>query len=668
MACARLRPVDRVCRSTRVFGPDLAPGYHRVVPIRKLPPELVNQIAAGEVVERPASVVKELVENAVDSGATRISVRIEGGGRDLIEVTDDGGGIPFEELPLAVAAHATSKISSSDDLSSITTLGFRGEALASIGSVSRLELISRPRGQAEAGRIEISGGEMVGPMPASGAHGTTVRVSTLFFNVPARRKFLRSESAEAGRVTELMETTALAHPGISFRVDSGSRRVLELGPAADRRARIEELLGPELKPDLLEVDARGSGEGTGAISVWGVVARPSAARATGRHQRLYVNGRAITDRSLLHAIKEAFRGVIDPARYPVAVIQLEVDPAEVDVNVHPAKTEVRFRQPSAVHSFLLRAVRSALRAADLVPHFPLDTSVSGGATGGAGGASSGPSGGAGPGAIAPAPAHLRGSGAGAGSSLARPSGSGAGSMSAPARGRAGFDYGTLEAKLAQPERSASFAPGAFVDRNAQPEAESMPAALPTLLRAGAVLQVHQSYLVTEDAEGIVLIDQHALHERVLYEQLFERVMRGGLERQMLLSPLMIEVGARAAERAESAAPLLARLGFDATLAGPRTVAVNAVPSFLASRNVDAGEFLAELLDREDLADTEPAIHAVIDMMACKAAVKAGERLTREEIARLLESRERIERSTNCPHGRPTSLRIPLREIEKRFGR
>lgn len=634
------------------------------MPIRLLPPDLVNQIAAGEVVERPASVVKELVENAIDAGATRVAVKIEGGGRDLIEVSDDGGGIPIDELPLAVAAHATSKIRSSDDLSNIATLGFRGEALASIGSVSRLEIISRPRNQAEAGRIEVNGGAIEGPMPASGAPGTTIRVSTLFHNVPARRKFLKSEAAETGRVTELMETFALAHPGVSFRLDSGQRRVFELASAADRRARVDELLGPEIKPDLLEVDARGGTEGTGAIAVWGVVARPSAARATSRHQRLYVNGRAITDRSLLHAVKEAFRGVIDPARYPVAVIQLEIDPGEVDVNVHPAKTEVRFRQPSAVHAFLMRAVRSTLRAADLVPMFSLDSAAAHGA----------------PQATGAAPLSPARDGAARGDWF----------RSQPMRPQSGFDYGTLEAKLAQPERTPSFVPHAdhtddarrdvlvhgtdrterapFASHDDTRNARAALSALPTLLRSGAVLQVHQSYLIMEDAEGIVLIDQHALHERVLYEQLFDRVMRGGLERQMLLAPIMIEVGPRAAERAESLAPLLARLGFEATPAGPRSVAIHAVPSFLASRHVDAGVFLAELLDRDDLADTEAAIHSVIDMMACKAAVKGGERLTAEEIARLLESRERIERSTNCPHGRPTSLRIPLREIEKRFGR
>lgn len=647
-------------------------GSIALVAIRILPPELVNQIAAGEVVERPASVVKELIENAIDSGARRIGVRIEGGGRDLIEVIDDGAGIPAEELVLAVTSHATSKIRSSEDLGAISTLGFRGEALASIGSVSRLEIVSRPRGQSDAARILVAGGVLEGPAPAAGAVGTLVRVSTLFFNVPARRKFLKSEAAEAGRVTELIETMALVHPEVSFRLDSGSRRVLDLPAAADRRGRVNDLLGPDVKDELLEVDARGGAEGGSAISVWGVVARPSAARATGRHQRLYVNGRWVTDRSLLHAIKEAFRGVIDPSRHPVAVLQIDVEPSEVDVNVHPAKTEVRFRQPSAVYSFLLRAVRSTLRAADLVPMFGLDSASGGEET---------PS---------PAGSGGRSWSGGAGDSIRGPG----------APRRAGFDFTSLEAQLARregldpsytgattqktgatEEKTGATADGALersdgagatiVEAREPPES-----ALPTLLRAGAVLQVHQSYLIMEDAEGVVVIDQHALHERVLYEQLFERVMRGGLERQMLLAPLMVETGPRAAERVEALSPLLARLGFEATSAGPRTVAVHAVPSFLASRRVDAGEFLFELLERDDVREepgrdglgNEAAIHRIIDMMACKAAVKAGERLTAEEIARLLAAREHVERSTNCPHGRPTSLRIPLREIEKRFGR
>ncbi|MBM4112654.1 MAG: DNA mismatch repair endonuclease MutL, partial [Phycisphaerae bacterium] len=339
------------------------------MPIRRLPPELVNQIAAGEVVERPASVVKELVENSIDAGATRISVRVEGGGRDLIEVIDDGSGIPAGELELAVASHATSKISGSDDLAKIATMGFRGEALASIGSVARLEIVSRTAQAGEAAKIEVTGGEISGPMPAAAPAGTSVRVRTLFFNVPARRRFLKSEPAEAGRVTEVMEAIAAANPSIRFRLESGGRKVLDLDAAESPRSRVEALLGRDLAPELLEISHEAALEGAGRIGVWGVVARPSASKASGRHQRLYVNGRPITDRSLLHAVKEAFRGVIDPQRYPVAVLQIEIDPAEVDVNVHPAKSEVRFRQPAAVHSFLLRAVRGALRAADLVPAF-----------------------------------------------------------------------------------------------------------------------------------------------------------------------------------------------------------------------------------------------------------------------------------------------------------
>lgn len=608
------------------------------MPIRVLAPEVVNQIAAGEVVERPASVVKELVENSIDAGATRVRIRIVGGGRDLIEVVDDGAGIPAEELPLAVEAHATSKLARAEDLARISTLGFRGEALASIGSVSRLEIVSRPRSQSEAARIEVDGGRVVGPMPASGPPGTIVRVRTLFANIPARRRFLRSEQAEAGRVTELIEAISLAHPGVAFRLESGDRTVLDLAPTRDRRQRVEALLGEELVPDLLTVEHEGGLEGAGEIRVWGVVARPSASRASGRHQRLYVNSRAIVDRSLLHAVKEAFRGVIDPARYPVAVLQIEIDPAEVDVNVHPTKSEVRFRQPSAVHSFLLQAVRGALRAADLVPTLDLGAR-------------------AWPGREAWTAEGARGHG----DAAAPPS-----KLLRSSRSSPGFDHQVLQRAL-----------------SATPS--EPPAALPTLERVPGVLQLHQAYLVFQDSEGLVIVDQHALHERVLYEEMLSRIMGGSLERQMLLAPMMIEVGAKAAERLDSLSPLLDRLGFDAGLAGPRTVVVHAVPSFLASRRVDAGEFLAELLDSDMLPDalpderpsesapgnlgaSEAAIHRVIDMMACKAAVKAGERLTQEEISRLLAARERVERSTNCPHGRPTTLRIPLRDLERHFGR
>jgi DNA mismatch repair protein MutL len=332
-------------------------------PIRPLPTHLVNQIAAGEVVERPASVVKELVENALDAKASRIDVTIEGGGRDLIRVTDDGVGIPPEELPLALAPHATSKIVRAEDLEAILTMGFRGEALASIASVSRVRIVSRTRDADAAASIEAEGDRVGSPQPAAAPPGTSVSVQTLFFNVPARRKFLKSEAAEASRIVETLESIAMGHPRIRFTLTHGSKKVLDLASTEDPRRRASEVLDVERaaltgdKAALLEA----SGD-EGPLTVWGLVGRPELARANAKHLRIHLNGRPVADRAILHAVREAYRGLIAPGLTPLAAIFLELHPREVDVNVHPAKTEVRFRQPSMIHQGVLRAVRRALRA------------------------------------------------------------------------------------------------------------------------------------------------------------------------------------------------------------------------------------------------------------------------------------------------------------------
>ncbi|MFO0894964.1 MAG: DNA mismatch repair endonuclease MutL [Phycisphaerales bacterium] len=597
------------------------------MPIRLLPPVLVNQIAAGEVVDRPASVVKELVENALDAGATRIRVVVEGGGRDLVQVDDDGAGIPMEELPLAVAAHATSKIAAPEDLEAIGTLGFRGEALASIGSVARLTIVSRPRTQDDAGVIEVDGGRVAPVRPGAGPPGTSVRVRTLFANVPARRKFLRSEPTEAGRVIHLVETVALAHPGVAFHLSHGGRTVLDLPATEDPGRRLRDVLGPEDAAQLLPISAEEALEDGHRLSAWGAVSRPASSRPTAREMRIYLNGRPIVDRSLLHALREAYRGLLPPGRYPVGMLAVEMDPTQVDVNVHPAKSEVRFRQPSLVHQFVHRAVSRALTAADLVPALPL--------------------------AADPAPARAWTGGA-------------AVADRAPPR----------------PEDPAwGFAVGARLAAPAAPAATPQPAAtapfaaepgLPELRHAREVLQVHQAYLVLESPEGLLVVDQHALHERLMFEEIMARLAAGPLEKQRLLLPQVVEVGAESAAQLEGLSPLLERLGFEASLAGPRSVAIHAVPSLLASRRVEAGRFLAELLREPPESgagrDAEAALHRVVDMMACKAAVKGGERLTPEELRVLLASRERLERATNCPHGRPTTLRIGLAELERHFGR
>jgi len=593
------------------------------MPIRVLPRQLVDQIAAGEVVERPASAVKELVENALDAGARRIEVELEGGGADRLRVADDGQGIARDELPLAVASHATSKISSAEDLERIATMGFRGEALASIASVSRLAIESRAADAAEAWGLSVEGGAVGDVRPAATARGTVVEVRQLFYNTPARRRFLRSVATETGRVQDVMEAIAIGRPGVAFRLVADGRVRLDLPATDDPRQRAVAVLGKGVADALLEVQAEAPVEGSNAISLWGLVGRPAVARASGRAMRFALNGRAVLDRTLLHAVKEAYRGLVDPGRVPLAYLAIEMDPALVDVNVHPAKTEVRFRHSSLVHQFVRRAVEAALRGADLVPAFRL-----GGHT------------------------HT------------------AVAMIEPRLDAPGvFDGQRASASLVRvgsPAPAPSPTPASAV---------ALPHAQPDLLdarRTRRVLQVHGSYLVVEDAEGILIVDQHALHERAMFEELHARVTAGPLESQTLLVPEVAPVDARALEALEDLQPLMARLGMEASPAGPRSVAVHAFPTFLLGRRVQAAPFVVALLERasdEGLPPgAEAALHEVLDMMACKAAVKAGDYLSDTELAHLLDLRERIERGTACPHGRPTSLRITLRDLERQFGR
>lgn len=560
--------------------------------IRRLDSLLVNQIAAGEVVDRPASVVKELVENALDAGATRVDVHLERGGRDLMRIADNGSGIAADELLLAVAAHATSKIAVEADLQAIGSLGFRGEALASIGAVSRLTITSRIATEDAGATVEVDGGSSNGPRPAGCAPGTVVEVKRLFFNTPARRKFLKSDAAETTRVREVINNLAVAHADVSFSLCSNDRMLLELPAMPTPRQRLVALLGAELEDELLEVE--GTIEG---CAIWGLVGCPQLARPTRRHLRICVNGRAVADASISHALREAFRGLMAPGRWPTAAIFLEMDPAMVDVNVHPRKSEVRFRDRDAIWHLVHASVAAALRGEDLVPTMQLDA----------------PS--------PPLPAD-REFGAGA----AQPS--------------------TVEAATGRP--------------------------LPTLLASDGVLQVHKCFLVTQDEEGLLIVDQHALHERVMFEDLMERISRGPLEAQRMLVPDVIEATAGQLEAMDRHAHLLERLGIDAVASGPATISLHAVPTLLISRNVDAPAFICDLLDRLASDDcpssAEAMLSDVLDMMACKAAVKAGDRLSPEELGDLLERGRSIERGVSCPHGRPTTFRLGIEELERRFGR
>ncbi|MEQ8769794.1 MAG: DNA mismatch repair endonuclease MutL [Phycisphaerales bacterium] len=606
--------------------------------IRRLSAHLVNQIAAGEVIERPASVVKELVENAIDAGATRVRVELTEGGIELIRIVDDGCGMTADELPLALASHATSKLREEADLDRVGTLGFRGEAVASIASVARMSIRSRTKDDDSAHEIRAEGAETEPVRPASGPVGTVFEVRNLYFNTPARRKFLRTATTERTRCVDWVRRLALAHPAVGFVVEGEGRRMLDVAPGQSPRERTLAVLGRELASQLVEVSWDRFDDDRGVL-IWGLAGLPAIARATASAQHVFLNGRWIRDRSIQHALREAYRGLIEPGRHPTAVLMLEMSPTAFDVNVHPAKLEVRFRDQSMVHQAVLRSVREALQRADLTPTVlsRLGTNR--------------PAGGEGilpPSAPSPAREWA-------------PTGSAEALRDALAQGPEVLGESYTEAK---PAPGGSPAPVPPHDAS-----ESMG----TVRRADRVLQVHNSFLVTQDEHGVVIIDQHALHERVMFEKLLARVTAGGgLEQQRLLTPAVIEADEELVSRLDELAPLLERVGVEATALGPRSIGVQAYPSFLQSRRVEPDEFVKDLLERfarDGMApDTEEALHEVLDMMACKAAIKAGDALSDDEMREIMEMRARTERSGSCPHGRPTTVRLTIAELEKLFDR
>ena len=606
---------------------------------------MASQIAAGEVIERPASVVKELLDNALDAGATSITVELENGGIDLVRVVDDGAGIPKDELALAIEPHATSKIFQTGDLDHISTFGFRGEAMASIASVSRLVLRSRTREQDEAWELRCDGGEAQAPVPASGPVGTSITVRNLFYSTPARRKFLRTPQTERGRCTSIIKDMAMAHPAAAFRVVSDGKVLLDLEGGQSIRRRAVAVLGGELEAELLEVSADEQLDARG-VGLWGLVGRPSIARGSASHQHIFVNGRPVRDRAIQHALKEAYRGLMEHSRYPTAMLLLEMTPEAVDVNVHPAKAEVRFRDSGLVHSVVYRAVGDALRGADLTPRVlsaPTDTHRPTQALPGAGET----------GWLVPE------------NQTPRPSSSIEAAPPASAPGRVSFD--ALRDALRDgpaPETSAPARPHPFDDD--APPAGSVPVPVSELL------QVHKSFVVTQDEGGLVIIDQHALHERAMFEYLLQRLERGHLQSQRLLTPAVVKTSQERAATLEELGPLFERIGIEAQQIGPSEVAVHAFPTFLFERNVEVEPFVKELLDTSEATgftpSSEEAMREVVDMMSCKAAVKAGDRLASTELRKLVDLRDEVERSSSCPHGRPTTVRLSIRDLERLFHR
>ncbi|HEX2973007.1 MAG TPA: DNA mismatch repair endonuclease MutL [Tepidisphaeraceae bacterium] len=625
--------------------------------IQQLSVSLVNRIAAGEVIERPASVVKELVENAIDAGSTSITIEIEDGGKELIRVIDDGSGIPPADLPLAFAEHATSKLTCDEDLFRITTMGFRGEALASIGAVSHAKILSRVPGEEAAYEILNRGGAVSDAQAAAGNVGTTVEIRNLFFNTPARRKFLRGSSTEAGHVSDMVLRLALPYPQIHFTLLSGGRKLLDL-PAAPAEQRLLAAWPDHFSEQRLPVDARDA-----EVRIQGLVGLPELANPTPKYQYFYLNGRHIRDRFIQHALKEAYRGLIEPGRQPAAVLLLTLPAQDVDVNVHPTKIEVRFRDGGRVHGLLLSAIREKLLGTDLTPNAVVKPAV---------------------------PEEQR--------------------QDMRARLAEFFKQAPPEtpAVPTPPVETPIIPPPAPTPRMAEPETQpvlpvnppfavarpqapvpppviappaapatvpiptppSAPEARPTGTVHLPAMQLHNSYLITESPDGLVIIDQHALHERVIYEELLARLSRGPLESQRLLIPDVIPVSGRQLAILEQIQPLLKQLGIEVSEFGPGSIAIQGFPSFLD--RLQPGRFVHELLERGEQEQLdlheEELLHEILDMMACKAAVKAGDPLSPQEIEALLSKRDEVERSSNCPHGRPTTLRLSLRDLEKQFKR
>ncbi|MBV9252545.1 MAG: DNA mismatch repair endonuclease MutL [Acetobacteraceae bacterium] len=593
---------------------------HWTVPaIRILPTHTVNRIAAGEVIERPGAAVKELVENALDAHPTRIAVALENGGIDRIEVTDDGEGMAANELALAVLRHATSKLAD-DNLAAIATLGFRGEALPSIGAAARLSITSRPRGADHASSISVEGGEVSAVAPAAGGFGTRVVVRDLFFATPARRKFLKHPRTESDHAEAAVRRLAMAAPGVAFRLESDGRAVFDL-PAQDRAARVAALLGPEAAAVLLPIDAE-----RGVLRLSGFACAPSVTRATSATQALTVNGRPVMDTILKGALRVAYRHVIAAGRHPVAALYLDLPPHEVDVNVHPAKTELRFRDSASVRGLVIGALGRAL------------------------------SGGAGTGVPVPALAH-------------RPA---LLHLAPPRPSQGGIRALPLPGFASSPTAGPAFAE-AQLPLHAPPAARLLPAPTPQAEHplGAPVAQVLDTYIIAIAADGsLVLVDQHAAHERLTHEALRAQMLDGGVRRQPLLLPAVVEMAPSDVSRLLNRIAELERLGLELEAFGPGAVLVRALPAALGAS--EPAPLLRDLAD--ELAELEEAtalavrLDAVIARMACHGSIRAGRRLAPAEMDALLRQMEATPRASTCSHGRPTVLKLSKAEIEALFRR
>ena len=586
--------------------------------IRLLPDQLISQIAAGEVIERPSAVVKELLENAIDAGATQLAIRLEAGGVKRIAITDNGSGIPPEQLALALTRHATSKIAHLHDLENVTTLGFRGEALASIASVAQLTLTSRTREAAHA--WQVHGHDPASVSPASGAIGTVVDVQDLYFNTPARRKFLKSEQTEYGHCMEVVRRIALARPDLRFSVTHNGKTTehWQESELADRSAQI---LGDSFAQARLPLE-----ESAGPVRVRGFVGLPTAARGRADAQYFYVNGRFVRDKLLTHAVRSAYQDVLHGDRYPAYVLQLELDPALVDVNVHPAKIEVRFRDSRAIHQFVFHAVSRSL--ARTAPSSELSAPA----------ASSNPS------PFSTLPWHAQ-----------PPRQSSLGVAQDMARYGALFsdDFSTT---------SPVAATNAFSRASSnQPDEESFPLGF-------ALAQLHGIYVLAQNRGGLVLVDMHAAHERILYEQFKQALEEKTVTLQPLLIPVSFHADAVEVGTVEEHQTTLASLGFDIAVMSPTTLAVRAIPALLKNANVQslARDLLRDLREFGGSHVLTEHRNELLGTLACHTAVRANRALTIPEMNALLRQMEATERADQCNHGRPTWVQLAITDLDRLF--
>ena len=561
--------------------------------IRVLGTDVVNKIAAGEVIERPASVVKELIENALDAGATGIRVDIEEGGRKLMRVTDNGSGIASEDLPLAFNAHATSKLTTADDLFRVASFGFRGEALASIGAVARARIVSRPPGS-DGSEIIIDNGHLSEVKPAAAAPGTIVEVRNLFHNVPVRRRFLRSIEVETGHVVETFSRFAIGRPEVRFDLHVGGDRRHAL-PPSDRRTRIAAFFGDEIANSLREVKSR-------LFHAW--LAMPQHSRVNTKGVNFWLNGRYIRDRVLLRGVNEGYRELIPHGRYPVAFIFFTIPPDEVDVNVHPTKIEVRFRSVWKIHDSVAVAIRQEMLGRDLAPRI-----------------------------------------------LPR----------------------VLDRQSEEARRGGFGTAGAVVDffsrepGGAIPPGEPLPMAPPLVTTGRRVFQLHNRYLVEEVDDGLKVMDQHALHERVMLEEFRRQYAAASIARQKLLIPATVDLTRAQRALLDDQREFLESFGIEFEDFGRDTVAVRAVPALVADQ--DPARLLLDLLDLAEEAKPDvPLLDRALEFMACRAAIKFGRKLAEEEISRLLMDAAALENPTTCAHGRPTSIKLTLDDLERFFHR